>query len=183
MDSSALRREAVLMVDADPEKAEVWIDGMPVGVAPVSQEIGFGRHVVRLEAKGREPVSLDVDLRPDRPMRSLSVSLPEPREHGGEVRPGQFVPFGPEVTPPSRDSGDLPAYPPEARQAGLEGAPVVEVWIGEKGDVVDLAIVESAGAILDGALLQAVAGWRFRPARYRGVPVSVRVTVQHHFRL
>ena len=79
-------------------------------------------------------------------------------------------------------SGALPAYPPGARERGLAGSPTVEVWIGEKGEVMDLAIVESAGATLDGALLDAVSQWRFTPARVRGVPVSVRLTVQHHFR-
>ena len=46
----------------------------------------------------------------------------------------------------------------------------------------DVAIVESAGAMLDGALLEAVAGWRFAPATVGGTAVSVRMTVQHLFR-
>jgi protein TonB len=69
-----------------------------------------------------------------------------------------------------------------ARERGLEGSPVVEVWINETGDVMDVAIVESAGATLDDAVLQAVAGWRFSPATLQGIPVSVRMTVQHLFR-
>ena len=36
--------------------------------------------------------------------------------------------------------------------------------------------------LLDAAVLEAVAGWQFTPARLRGVPVSVRVTFQHLFR-
>jgi TonB family protein len=183
MDLASLKRDGVLMLDAEPPGAEVWLDGEPLGKAPIpAQDVAFGRHVVRLEADGREPVSVEVEVRPDRPLRSLSVSLPPLRDDVGAIRPGQFVSFGPEVAPPRRVSGSPPAYPSDAREVGLEGAPVVELWIGERGDVVDLSIVESAGAILDGALLQAVTGWRFQPARYRGVPVSVRVTVQHHFR-
>lgn len=58
----------------------------------------------------------------------------------------------------------------------------MEAWVGETGDVLDVAIVESAGAILDGALLEAVTGWRFEPARLNLIPVSVRLTVQHAFR-
>jgi TonB family protein len=183
MDLSSVKRDGLLMLDSEPAGAEVWLDGETLGETPIpAQEVAFGRHVARFEAKGREPVSVEIELRPDRPLRSLSVSLPPLRDDAGAIRPGQFVPFGPEVTPPRRVSGEPPAYPSEARDAGLEGAPTVEVWIGERGDVVDLAILESAGAILDGALLQALAGWRFQPARYRGVPVSMRVTVQHHFR-
>lgn len=48
--------------------------------------------------------------------------------------------------------------------------------------MIDVAIVESAGALLDAAVLEAVAGWQFTPARLRGVPVSVRLTLQHLFR-
>jgi TonB family protein len=183
MDLAAMKRDGILMLDSEPAGAEVWLDGEPLGEAPVpAQDVAFGRHVARFEAKGREPVSVEVEVRPDRPLRSLTVSLPPLRDDAGAIRPGQFVSFGPEVSPPRRISGTPPVYPAEAREVGLEGAPIVEVWIGERGDVVDLAIVESAGAILDGALLQAVTGWRFQPARFRGVPVSVRVTVQHHFR-
>ena len=49
----------------------------------------------------------------------------------------------------------------------MEGSPVVEVWIDETGDVIDVAILESAGAMLDGAVLEAVAGWKFRPGHPR----------------
>jgi protein TonB len=105
-----------------------------------------------------------------------------PRSEDGSVRPGQFVPFGPGVNPPRRLAGALPAYPEAARERGLEGAPVVEVWISETGDVMDVAIVESAGATLDSALLEAVAGWKYAPATLRGVAVSVRFTIQHLFR-
>ena len=64
----------------------------------------------------------------------------------------------------------------------MDGSPVVEIWIDEKGHVMDVAIVESAGAMLDGALLEAVASWKFRPASVKGTPVSVRMILQHLFR-
>ena len=65
---------------------------------------------------------------------------------------------------------------------GSSGSPVVDIWIDEKGNVMDVAIVESAGAMLDGAVLEAVAGWKFRPATVGGTAVSVRLTLQHLFR-
>jgi TonB family protein len=159
------------------------VDGSPVGQAPVSGlDVAFGRHVVRMEAEGREAVSSEVEVRRERPLKALTLTLPFPASSGGGVRPGQFVSFGPGVVPPRRSSGDIPAYPEAARERGLEGSPIVEVWVSETGDVIDVALVESAGAILDGALLEAVAGWHFAPATLNGVPVSVRVEVQHLFR-
>ena len=176
-------REGLLLLDSDPPGARVYVDGLPIGQTPVpGVELAFGRHVVRMEADGREPVSAEVDLKPERALKSVAFMLPLPHSDDGSVRKGQFVPFGPGVTPPRRTAGVLPAYPEAARERGLEGAPVVEVWVSETGDVMDVAIVESAGATLDGALLEAVAGWKFAPASLRGVPVSVRFTIQHLFR-
>jgi serine/threonine-protein kinase len=175
--------EGLLLLDSDPSGARVYVDGMPVGQTPVAGvELAFGRHVVRMEAEGREPVSAEVELKPERSLKSVAFTLPVPHTEDGTVRKGQFVSFGPGVTPPRRIAGTLPAYPEAARERGLEGAPSVEVWVSEAGDIIDVAILESAGATLDGALLEAVAGWRFAPASLRGVPVSVRFTIQHLFR-
>jgi TonB family protein len=183
MDLAQTRREGVLMLESDPPGASVFVDGTRVGSAPLPDlELSFGAHEVRLEAPNCEPAVLKVELLPERPLRALTVSLAPARPKDGSLRAGQFTVFGPDVVAPCRVAGSLPAYPPGARERGLAGAPTVEVWIGEKGEVIDLAIVESAGATLDGALLDAVSQWRFTPARVRGVPVTVRLTIQHHFR-
>ena len=180
---AATHSGGVLMLDCDPPGAHVFVDGKPVGQAPLhAVDVSFGRHLVRMEAAGREPVSVAVDVKPERPLKVLTFTLPSPGSGAGTVRLGQLVPFGPEVSPPKRVSGSVPSYPETARDRGLEGNPVAEVWVSETGDVINVAIVESAGAALDNALLSAVAGWRFTPAMLRGIPVSVRMTVQHLFR-
>jgi serine/threonine-protein kinase len=182
MGTAPAAREGVLLLDSEPAGAGVYLDGNPVGRTPLSGvEVAFGRHVVRMEAEGREAVSTEVDVKRERPLKAVTCTLP-PTQDVQAVRPGQFVAFGPEVTPPRRVSGSVPSYPEAARERRLEGAPVVEVWVSETGDVIDVAILESAGAVLDEALLEAVATWRFSPATLRGVPVSVRMTVQHLFR-
>jgi TonB family protein len=135
-----------------------------------------------MEAEGRETVSAAIEVPPERRLRLVSFTLPPAASGTGGVQPGQLVPFGPEVTPPWRLSGPVPAYPEDARARGLEGSPIVELWVGETGDVINAAVVESAGAILDDALLSAALCWRFAPATLRGVPVTTRITVQHLFR-
>jgi protein TonB len=120
-------------------------------------------------------------VKPERPLRVVTFTLPLTSPAGG-VRPGQLVGFGPEVTLPVRLSGVVPGYPETARDRGLEGTPTVELWVSEAGEVINAAIVESAGLLLDNALIAAVQRWRFKPATLRGVPVSIRLTVQHHFR-
>jgi TonB family protein len=177
------KREGVLLLDSDPSGAEVSVDGVPVGTTPLAPlEVGYGRHLVRMEASGCEPVSADCEVTSRHPLKVLAFTLPPARSSAEPLRPGQFVPFGPGVLPPRRLEGQLPAYPPAARERGMEGSPVVEIWIDERGQVNDVAIVESAGGLLDGAVLEAVAGWRFSPATLQGVPVSVRLTLQHLFR-
>jgi len=174
------QREALLALDSDPQAAKVFLDGNAVGQTPLSGiDVTFGRHVVRMEAAGRETVSTEVDLRPEAPLRALTVTLPVDSE---TLRPGKLVGFSPSVTPPRRMSGAVPAYPEEARGQGLEGSPVVEAWIGETGEVINVAVLDSAGPLLDRALVEAVERWRFTPAKLGGVPVSIRLTVQHLFR-
>jgi TonB family protein len=175
-------REGVVLVDSEPAGAQVYLDGKPLGATPVSGvEVSFGRHVLRVEAADRDPVSAEIEVKREQPLKVLSFTLPLSRDTS-ELRPGQFVTFGPNVTPPSRLSGTIPVYPPAALERGMEGSPVVEIWIDEKGNVMDVAILESAGAMLDGAVLEAVAGWKFTPASVDGTPVSVRMTLQHLFR-
>jgi TonB family protein len=176
-------REGVLLVDSEPPGAQVYLDGKPLGATPVAGvEVNFGRHVLRIEKEGRDPVSAEVDVKREQPLKVLSFSLPLAREGRATLRPGQFVTFGPDVMPPARLSGAIPEYPPAARERGMEGSPVVDIWIDEKGNVMDVALVESAGAMLDAAVLEAVAAWKFRPAAVGGTAVSVRMTLQHLFR-
>jgi TonB family protein len=175
--------EAVLALDSDPPGAEVYVDGQRVGRTPLpGLGVAFGRHQVRMEARGRAGVTTEIEMTAARPLQALTCTLAPPFAGPGAVRPGQLVDFGPEVTPPRRIAGETPAYPEAARERGLEGSVVVDVWIGETGDVIETALTESAGGALDAALLQAVAGWRFTPATLGGVPVSVRLTVRHVFR-
>jgi serine/threonine-protein kinase len=182
-DGAAGGREGLVLIDSDPEGAEVFLDGKPVGVTPVEGvAVSFGRHVLRIEAAGRDAVSAEVEVKREQPLKALSFTLPRVRTGKEALRSGQFVAFGPDVTPPVRLSGPVPAYPPAALERGMEGSPVVEIWIDETGHVMDVAIVESAGAMLDGAVLEAVASWKFRPASVSDTPVSVRLTLQHQFR-
>ena len=45
-----------------------------------------------------------------------------------------------------------------------------------------LSVVESAGPVLDEAVLDAVRGWRFEPATKAGVRVKVRWTARQTYK-
>jgi len=173
-----------VMFESDPPGALVYVDDQPVGRTPLPPaHVAFGRHLVRMEAEGREVVSMAIEVWPERPLRMVSFALP-PRAPAGQEgpQPGQLVAFGPEVSPPRRVSGPVPTYPEGARSRGLEGSPTVELWVGEAGEVINAAVVQSAGPLLDQALLSAATRWRFIPATLHGVPVTTRLIVQHLFR-
>jgi TonB family protein len=177
-DRVPVRSGGVLMVHTDPPGAVIEIDGEEAGTTPGTLPVPFGRHLLRLRRPGRQAVTQEVEVWPASALRMLSAALP-PAEDGDELQPGQFVPFGPGVTAPRRLAGEAPAYPKAAEKRRLAGAPVVEAFVAHTGEVDDVTVVESAGAVLDKALVKAVQGWRFEPATVRGVPVSTRLTIQH----
>lgn len=77
-----------------------------------------------------------------------------------------------------------PAYPEAARDERVQGAVVVEVTIGTDGRVSDAKAIEDPDARLTAAALEAVAQWRFEPARTaKGKAVAVRLAVTVNFKL
>ena len=67
------------------------------------------------------------------------------------------------------------------RQARLFGTVVAEMIITEAGKPVEIEIVESAGPLLDQAVLDAIKTWRYRPAMRDGRPVRIRWRVRQQF--
>jgi len=72
----------------------------------------------------------------------------------------------------------MPAYPPEAGRARIEGTVVLQAVIGKDGSVQDVR-VESGLPILAQAAVDAVKQWRYRPYLLNGEPVEVdsRITI------
>jgi serine/threonine-protein kinase len=98
------------------------------------------------------------------------------------VAEGDLVELGPGVTPPVRTSGQPASYPERARRLNLRGSVLVDLIVDENGQPTDLQVTESAGPILDEAVLEAVRTWRFEPARKDGVRVRVRWQVRQTYR-
>jgi len=74
-----------------------------------------------------------------------------------------------------------PAYPQRARTLGQEGTVVLSVRVSADGAADQVTVARSSGyGLLDRAAARTVEGWRFRPARQAGVPISAtaRVTIR-----
>ncbi|HXV61485.1 MAG TPA: TonB family protein [Vicinamibacteria bacterium] len=178
----------ILFVDSTPPGGLVTIDGSSVGKTPLEEiELDPGQHEVHVArdgyetwrsvvaARGGESVNLVARL------RSIGAGGSSPAAAG--IRPGQLVELGPDDKPARRISGDPPGYPREARRLEQQGRVTLEFVVTDEGIPVDIRVVESAGSVLDDAVRESVAQWRFEPAEKNGVTVSVKMRIRHTFRL
>ncbi|HEY7515723.1 MAG TPA: TonB family protein [Vicinamibacteria bacterium] len=102
------------------------------------------------------------------------------------IRPGTLVNLtDPGVTPPVAEKAPPPVYPPIALRQRVEGTVELNVFVDEKGNVVETQVVQGAGgrAGLTEAAIDSVKRRRYRPATKDGVPVKVWLPVRVMFQL
>jgi protein TonB len=75
-----------------------------------------------------------------------------------------------------------PSYPEQALKAGLQGAVVLQAWIGKDGSIRDLKLVDGS-LLLGQAAVKAVKQWRYKPCLRNGVAVEAETYVTVNFRL
>ncbi len=110
------------------------------------------------------------------PVQDELESVPQP-----STSPVPFVPYDEK---PRLISGLTIDYPNWARKIELEGKVFVYAQVNMDGKVMDARVFKSSGYdILDEAAIQAVTKSRWQPAKQRGEPVSVWVTVPVKFAL
>jgi len=93
------------------------------------------------------------------------------------------VRIGPGVTPPKLIYREEPEYPPEARQAGIQGTVVFEVVVDVTGKLTNISVISPLGFGLDEKAQEAIERWRFVPGLKDGKPVNVLATIEVNFRL
>jgi TonB family protein len=75
-------------------------------------------------------------------------------------------------------------YPADARRMGIEGVVRLKVGIDEKGNVVQVKVIERAGHGFDEAAVRALRQFKFKPAIAKdGRPVPFPVTYTYRFTL
>ncbi len=75
-----------------------------------------------------------------------------------------------------------PSYPEQALKAGIEGAVILQAWIGKDGSIRDLKLVDGS-LLLGRAAVEAVKQWRYKPYLRNGVAVEAQTYVTVNFRL
>ena len=79
-------------------------------------------------------------------------------------------------------SNAVPAYPQEARATGKTGMVILKVVILADGRVADVQVMRGEEPFVSAAL-EAVKKWKYEPARYKGVPITVYRIIQIPFKL
>jgi TonB family protein len=75
-----------------------------------------------------------------------------------------------------------PEYPAVAKAARVSGTVVLQAIISKTGSIEDLHVI-SGPPLLQGAAMDAVKTWRYRPYRFNGEPVEVQTTINVVFAL
>ncbi|HXV23309.1 MAG TPA: energy transducer TonB [Alphaproteobacteria bacterium] len=92
------------------------------------------------------------------------------------------------TTPPTYQAGGSfnpwPRYPTAARRRGIEGEVLIAVTVGADGGAEHVEVLRSSGhSMLDRAAIEALARWRFEPARNAGQAVAGTIEIPVTFRL
>jgi TonB family protein len=77
----------------------------------------------------------------------------------------------------------VPAYPEDAKNAGLTGTVVLQAIIGGDGRIHDLEVVSAPCASMAASSFWAVSQWEYSPYLLNGEPVAVETTVNVTFSL
>jgi len=75
-----------------------------------------------------------------------------------------------------------PRYPEEARKAGVSGVVRVLLTVNEDGSVGDIRFLETPGDYgFEAVIREALAQWRFQPAKMGGIPVKQKMEQPFQF--
>jgi len=183
MPPAAPARRAVA-VDPAPRKAaaSTSVPSLAVPVAPVAE-------IKQDDMTAPAP--------PDVPMLTADESVPGGVEEGvpggivgGVIEPASVneppsppsVRVGGEIKEPRKLKNVAPVYPEVAAAGKVEGVVILEIEIRPNGRVEDVRVLRGI-PLLDAAAVDAARQWVFAPTLYRGVPVSVTMTVSVRFSL
>jgi len=76
-----------------------------------------------------------------------------------------------------------PQYPQMAKIARVQGAVVLAAVIGKDGAIQNLHVVSTASPLLNGAAMEAVKQWKYKPYILNGEPVEVDTNITVNFTL
>ena len=169
-------QEAASANVSGPVVLEVTCDtsGVPVQVQPIAGAAELTTAAVDAVTQWRfEPPAQPVTF-----VVGINVLPPGSQDAIGE----KTSRIGRDATPPKKIVDVRPQYPPEAKDAGVQGIVIAEVTIGANGLVQDARVLRSVKG-LEAAALSAVLQWQYTQTVVDGRAVPVIMTVTVNFRL
>ncbi|HMF00984.1 MAG TPA: M56 family metallopeptidase [Terriglobia bacterium] len=110
------------------------------------------------------------------------AATPESTAQRTRIGNGNAIPnsalIPPQVLEPSK-----PDYTQEGVEANIEGTVTLEGHVDIKGEVSRLRVIKGLGYGLDQKAIDAVLGWKFRPALRNGAPVEAITQIEVDFRI
>jgi TonB family protein len=185
-------------VASTPTGAMVKIDGTSVGLTPLTgHKVTVGSHRIEVIADGFEPYAERVRIKEGsvarlRPLLKSKQAVviaptPPPPPTPAPAPTADATIYdenAPQITSkPVKTAGKSAEYPREAQalKRGQRASVTVSFVVLESGDVTDVQVVESAGAVVDEAVVSAYKTWKFTPGTKQGAKVKVRVTRRQTF--
>jgi protein TonB len=107
---------------------------------------------------------------------------PPPAGEGKGLSDPAAIRIGGGITPPRKTVHIDPVYPPDAKEAKIQGVVILEVLIGADGKVEQTKVLRSIPQ-LDQAAVDAVRQWEFTPTLLNGEAKKVIMTVTVNFTL
>jgi protein TonB len=179
----------------DPEMAQepvpTTIDDQPVAAAPPSKPVLVPAAAPMTTASPAPAITTgNEDMAVPQPTDAQIASLPPPAPTGDDnaIDSDPAIAREPAFEPARYDVAALgnpkPDYPYLSRSRGEQGRVVLRVEVTATGDVASIEIADSSGhRRLDEAARDAVAQWRFEPARVGDDPIATTVNVPITFRI
>jgi TonB family protein len=76
-----------------------------------------------------------------------------------------------------------PSYPPEAKQARVQGVVRMRAVIGKEGDILGLTLLMSPSPELARSAMEAVNQWKWQPTLLNGQPVEIQTDIDVNYTL
>jgi len=186
-----LRAQVLTVVEASGLLLARLGEGSAAAVAPRSNVPGPSAYVESFRAV--DPAVRTIAAAEEEAIAPRSGAVPTGTSGGeglggaagyGSTTDGEAEVFYAYDTPPRTKRRVTPAYPAEARAAGLEGTVVVNVNIDDHGRILRAWVAQSNAAdVLVSAALDAVYQFEFEPGKSRDEPVRCTVAIPFQFHL
>lgn len=137
----------------------------------VAREVeSFDEHLRVTLIRRNGGVTIDIAPRGTQPEPIVNAAGAQRIQVGGNVQQTKLI------------QQPRPAYPPQAKQAGIQGVVRMNAVIGTDGHMESLNVVSGDPALVPAAL-EAVRQWVYQPTLLNGAPVEVATVIDVNFTL